>query len=396
MRLQISQFCFLFAKKVMFEGLSCPGKMPGNEQRRCGLMRCLFTFVQMRRYCILVAFISAVCAKAQVGGSGVYNVLKQPLTARMAAWGGYCNAWRDKDVNLFMVNPALLNGQMHNRLSMNFNSQLKGVWAGNAAYARKWKRDVHAGLGIAFLNFGMMDAYDAGGNPEGQVQANETAITGGLSKQINSRWSLGANLKFVYSILGQYISTGAAVDVGSNWTSEDSLVSASLVLRNMGFQLLTYVKGMREPLPFTAEAGINFKPRHMPFRFNIVAHQLQRFDLTYNQFLKSNSIDLSGEQTFSPEATFGEKVFRHLTFGTELVLGKNFGIMGGYSHQRRREMAPDIRPGVAGFSWGIHFKVSKIQIAYSSMAYFPGFNANLFTFTSQISDFRRKTPISRS
>jgi hypothetical protein len=133
----------------------------------------------------------------------------------------------------------------------------------------------------------------------------------------------------------------------------------------------------------------------MPFRFNIVAHQLQRFDLTYNQFLKSNSIDLSGEQTFSPEATFGEKVFRHFTFGTELVLGKNFGIMAGYSHQRRREMAPDIRPGVAGFSWGIHFKVSKVQIAYSSMAYFPGFNANLFTFTSQISQFKRKTAISR-
>jgi len=355
----------------------------------------LFTFVRMRLGIALLALSCFFKVSGQVGGTGVYNVLKQPLTARMAAWGGYCNAWRDKDVNLFMVNPALLNGDMHNRFSMNFNTQLKGVWAGNAAYSRKWKNNIHAGLGIAFLNFGMMDAYDAGGNPEGKVQANETAITGGLAKQVNNNLSLGGNLKFVYSILGQYISTGAAVDAGATWTSDDSLFTASVVLRNLGFQLLTYVEGMREPLPFTAEAGVNFKPRHMPFRFNIVAHQLQRFDLTYNQFLKSNSIDLSGEQTFSPEATFGEKVFRHFTFGTELVLGKNFGIMAGYSHQRRREMAPDIRPGVAGFSWGIHFKVSKVQIAYSSMAYFPGFNANLFTFTSQISQFKRKTAISR-
>lgn len=349
----------------------------------------------MRKILTIVALIGILDVRGQVGGTGVYSVLKQPLTARMAAWGGYCNAWRDKDVNLFMVNPALLNGDMHNRFSMNFNTQLKGVWTGNAAYSRKWKNNVYAGLGIAFLNFGMMDAYDAGGNPEGKVQANETAITGGLSKQLNSNWTVGGNLKFVYSILGQYISTGAAVDAGAVWTSDDSLLTASVVLRNMGFQLITYVKGMREPLPFTAEAGINFKPRHMPFRFNIVAHQLQRFDITYNQFLKSTSIDLSGDQTYAPEATFGEKIFRHFTVGSELVLGKNFGIMAGYSHQRRREMAPDIRPGVAGFSWGIHFKVSKVQIAYSSMAYFPGFNANLFTFTSQISDFKRKTPISR-
>ena len=249
---------------------------------------------------------------------------------------------------------------------------------------------------VAFLDFGRMDAYDAGGNPEGKVQANETAITVGLGKEVKPRISVGANLKFIYSILGQYISTGAAVDLGATWTSKDSLLTVGAAMRNMGFQLLTYTDGNREPLPFTLEAGINFKPRHMPFRFNIVAHSLQRFDITYNQYLRSNTIDLSGQQVNAPEATFGEKVMRHFTFGTELVLGKNFGIMGGYSHQRRREMAPDARPGVAGFSWGMHFRISKVQIAYSSQAWFPGFNANLFTFTSLISDFKRKPATSRS
>lgn len=350
----------------------------------------------MRLSLALLLLITARAVSAQIGGTGVYNVLKQPVSARMAAWGGYCNAWKDRDVALGAVNPALLNSSMHNRLSMNFNTQMKGVWTGNASYARNVGKGYTAAAHVAFIDFGRMDAYDAGGNPEGKVQANETAITVGLGKEVKPRIGVGANLKFIYSILGQYISTGAAVDLGATWTSKDSLLTVGAAMRNVGFQLLTYTDGTREPLPFTMEAGINFKPRHMPFRFNIVAHSLQRFDITYNQFLRSNTIDLSGQQVNAAEATFGEKVMRHFTFGTELLLGKNFGIMGGYSHQRRREMAPDARPGVTGFSWGMHFRISKVQIAYSSQAWFPGFNANLFTFTSLISDFKRKPATSRS
>lgn len=349
----------------------------------------------MRHLFALILIACATAATAQNGGNGVYSILRQPVGARMAAWGGYCNAYTGRDLTLSAVNPALLSPDMHHRFAMNFNTQMKGVWSGNAAYARNVKNVGTAALHIMFLDFGRMPAYDAGGNPEGTVQANETVITAGLGRQLHPQLRAGANLKFVYSILGQYISTGAAIDLGAVWSSRDSLFTAAATVRNMGLQLMTYVDGRREKLPLSAELGINFKPRHMPFRFNVVAHSLQRFDLTYSQYLQSNTIDLSGQQQSSPEASFGDKVLRHFTVGTELVLGKHFGIMGGYSHQRRREMAPDIRPGMAGFSWGLHFRISKVQITYASSAWFPGFNANLFTFTSLISDFKRKSATSR-
>jgi hypothetical protein len=128
----------------------------------------------------------------------------------------------------------------------------------------------------------------------------------------------------------------------------------------------------------------------MPFRFNITAHNLQKPDMTYSQFLQSNSIDLSGQPAASKQASIGDKALRHFTFGTELLLGKNFGILMGYNHQRRKEMTPDVRPGVAGYSWGLQFRISRIQITYASMAYFPGFNANLFTFSAAPSDFQVK------
>jgi hypothetical protein len=326
---------------------------------------------------------------AQIGGSGVYAVLKQPVSAREAAWGGFCNAYIHGDLSLAAHNPALLNKNLHNRMALNFNSQLKGAWTGNASYARNMGNGTGA-VHVSFIDYGLMDAYDAGGNPEGQIPANETAVTAGFGKDLGNRVSVGVNAKFVYSILGSYISTGAALDAGAVWTHPDSTLTAALMVRNLGLQLMAYVPGSREPLPFSAELGVNFKPRHMPFRFNLVAHNLQKPDMTYAQFLKSNSVDITGQLSEPQKATIGDKVMRHLTIGTELVLGKNFGILVGYNHQRRKEMAPDVRPGVSGYSWGLSFKISKIQITYASMAYFPGFNANLFTFSSSLNDFRVK------
>lgn len=338
---------------------------------------------------VIVIFVGQSLAYAQLGGNGVYRVLTQPVGAREAAWGGYCNAYRDRDVTLFAHNPALLNHQMHLRGALNFNTHLKGVWTGNASFAKNMKKGT-GGIQVSFIDYGMMDAYDDGGNPEGQIPANETSVTAGYAREIKPGWYAGANVKFVYSILGPYISNGAAVDVGLVWRSRDSLITAAAVLRNAGLQLMAYTPGMREPLPFSAELGVNFKPRHMPFRFNITAHNLQKPDMTYSQFLKSDAIDLSGQPATAKEAPFGDKVLRHFTFGTELVLGKNFGILLGYNHQRRKEMAPDVRPGVTGYSWGLQFRMSRIQITYASMAYFPGFNANVFTFSAAPSDFKRK------
>ena len=294
-----------------------------------------------------------------------------------------------KDVTLFAHNPALLNSQMHLRSALNFNTHLKGVWTSNASFAKNIKQGT-GGIQISYINYGMMDSYDDGGNPEGKIPANETSVTVGFAREIKPGLYAGTNVKFAYSILGPYISTGAALDAGLVWRSKDSLFTAAAVIRNAGLQLLSYTPGSREPLPFSAELGVNFKPRHMPFRFNITAHNLQKPDMTYSQFLQSNTIDLSGQPAASKRASIGDKALRHFTFGTELLLGKNFGILMGYNHQRRKEMTPDVRPGVAGYSWGLQFRISRIQITYASMAYFPGFNANLFTFSAAPSDFQVK------
>jgi hypothetical protein len=351
----------------------------------------MIIFATLRRTIFLSClFLSSCFCFGQYGGTGVFSVLKQPASARQAAWGGYSNAYRSGDANLFLANPALLGVETKNQASMNFNTQFKGIWSGNGSYAFKYKDIGFFGIGVSFINYGTMKAYDAGGNAEGVTSANETVFALGYAKPINKNISIGGNAKVVYSILGSYIGSGVMIDAGAVWRKSDSVVSVGLSIRNLGAMVLNYGNGKSEPLPFQAEIGVNFKPKHMPFRFNITAHDLQKFDLTYNQYLENNSIDLNGQSSQSKEASLPEKLMWHLAVGTELVLGKNFGIMAGYNHQRRKEMGPEVRKGVAGFSWGIHFKVSKFKITYSSASFFAGFNVNLFTFTANVEDFKRK------
>ncbi len=327
---------------------------------------------------------------AQYGGTGVFSVLKQPANGRQAAWGGYSSAYRTPDANLLLANPALLGPETENRGSLNFNTQFKGVWSGNGAYCGKYKEVGYFGVAISYIDYGKMNAYDAGGNSEGVTNANESVLALGFAKPVSTQLTYGANLKIAYSILGPFIGTGAMLDMGVSWCKKDSTVMLGFVVKNAGVMLKSYGQNSREPLPFQAEVGVNFKPKHMPFRFNFTYHNLQKFDLTYDQYVKSNTIDLNGQTTSPAQAGFTNKLVRHLVVGTELVLGKNFGIMVGYNHQRRTEMGPDVRKGVAGFSWGLNFKISKFNITYSSASYFPGFNMNLFTFSAGLADFKKK------
>lgn len=348
-------------------------------------------FAVLRR--IVFCWLISVTATAfgQIGGSGVFSVLKMPANGRTSAWGGYAPAYIHADASFLSNNPALLQASTVNTAVANFNTQFPGIWSGNAAYGGEMKKLGYYGASVSFINYGTMKAYDAGGNQEGNVAANETSISFGMARPLKSNFSYGASVKMAYSILAGYVANGVAFDAGAVYHSSDSVVSAGFVLRNMGFLLQHYLNGQREQLPFQAELGVNIKPSHMPFRFNIVAHDLQKWDLTYNQYLKSNSIDFSGQSAQSSPAGVGEKLMRHFSFGTELVLGKGFGILVGYNHQRRKELAPEALTKVTGYSWGLYLKISKFNITYSSAAYFPGYNMNLFTFSARLSDFKKKS-----
>lgn len=319
-------------------------------------------------------------SKAQIGGSGVYSILESPIHARAMAFGGYLLAQPVSDVQFTGSNPALLNSTLHKNYGASYGTLITGVTNGSAAFA--YTKDKHNySIQVQYLDYGSMKAFDAGQNPLGTVSANETKFTLGYSREIYPRVMVGGHLGFVYSVLEPYVSNGIFTNLGAHYSSKDTLLQMGLVLKNMGFMNIAYRNAEKEPLPFNIQFGLTYKPQHMPVRFHLTLHNLQRYDITYNQYLSSGQIDLNGNEVVNAEANVAEKLARHVSYGIELILGKHFSVLGGYNHQRRVEMASEVYKGMTGYSWGIRFKALNYHITYGSASYFPGFNSNMFSIS---------------
>ena len=344
-------------------------------------------FAMMRSFLLVLMGSFSLQIYAQGGGNGVFTLPKQASNARQLAWTGSNVSYANRDITSSLNNPALINKTALMRPAMNINSQVPGVWSGNAGMGFAYKDWMFSGQ-FMYIDFGSFDAYDAGGNAQGTTNANETlfGITG--AKEITDRLTLGVSAKMSYQVLGPYIGNAVMFDAGALYKSKDSTWTLGGSIRNAGFMLTRFNESEKTPLDI--QIGMTIKPKHMPFRFNLTFHDLQQRDLTYSQYLESNNLFDASGNGFEEEASFGEKVMRHFTFGGELVLGKNFSFLMGYNHQRRMELAPEQRKGVTGMGWGLEFKMSKFNITYGSAALFPGFNMNMFTFSAAIDDFKRK------
>lgn len=329
---------------------------------------------------------------AQIGGNGAFMVSKLPVSGRHNGLAQANIAAPSREAAMAMINPALMNADMHNKPYSNLNTYLGKGWVGNVGYAYLLPKDWGiVALNAAYVDFGTIDYYDAFGNSMGSGTANESLFVLSYAKALNQGINIGANLKMVYSSIGPYIGGGVATDLGITKMSNDSVWTFAMNAQNLGIQVLNYKGGKREFFPFQINAGFTVKPRHAPFRLHFVYNHLQKWDLTYNQYIESNSIDINtGRPEVAKEAKFGTKLLRHISLAPELVVGKYFSIMVGYNHRLRSEMAPNARKGFTGFSWGVNFKINRFQLSYSLATYFPGFSMNCFTVSASISEFKRR------
>jgi hypothetical protein len=359
------------------------------------MQRLVLYFCLMRSLILLLFLAISHGSFAQLGGSGTYAFLNTPPSARVLAMGGMVNAIIDRDPSLIHQNPALFNPQMDRRIVLNYIDYVGNIKAGYGGYVHRLKSGRrYLGAGFYYADYGTMDGYDAGGNATGPVKAAENCVAFSYGGALGSKLQFGATAKFAYSIMGPYIGNGPALDAGLIYRNERDDYQVAFVVRNLGFQLVRYGNNKPEPLASDVQIGFSKKLEHMPLRFHVVAHNLHRPDITYRQFLPNRSLlNLNGDDEDAKENTLGDKVLRHLVLGGEFLLSKNWGVMFGYNHLRRREMLNDARRGMAGFSWGMTFKVERFQLTYGSGTMFPGYNMNHFTFSFKPGDFKKKTAV---
>ncbi|MGB0887407.1 MAG: type IX secretion system protein PorQ [Vicingaceae bacterium] len=341
-------------------------------------------------FLVLISFVG----NAQIGGTNTYEFLNIPISARVAGLGGSVIAVSDNDPTLAISNPSLLNKEMNGMLTFSYLNYFADINHGFFSYNRDFKKVGTFSAGIRYLDYGKFVEADEGGNELGSFTAAEYAFILGWGKQIDSSFSVGANLKPIYSKLYTYNSFGIAFDFSATYYNKAKEFTAAIVFKNVGAQISPYVEGgEKEPIPFEIQAGISKKFKHVPFRLSVDLIQLQNWNLAFNDSLvaTNNSTNLTDEQKSERNKTsFIDETFRHLVFGGEFVPSKSFMLRFGFNYKRRTELAHDVKPGLIGFSWGIGFRIKKIHISYGSAKYHLAGPSNHFTVSTNLSEYYRK------
>ena len=139
----------------------------------------------------------------QVGGKSIYQFLNLVTSPRQAALGGKVITFYDSDVNQAHFNPANINPEMDNKLSLNYGSLFGEVTYGTASYAYTYDRHIQTFFGgVNYVNYGKFDGYDENGVQTSNFTGSEIALTFGYAYNIpNSDFYVGANAKLISSTL---------------------------------------------------------------------------------------------------------------------------------------------------------------------------------------------------
>jgi len=342
---------------------------------------------------VLVLIWLSISASGQVGGSSTFAFLNLTHSARIASLGGKAVTIPGDDLNLVYHNPSSLNEEMSNHLVMNYVNYFSDINFGYISYAQHVEGKGDFAAGLNYINYGKFVAADRVGNITGEFRAAEYCLNLVWSHPLDSLFRIGVNLKPVYSVLETYHSFGLLADFGVTYTSRDKLTSAGIVFRNTGFQVRPYHEGSREPVPFEILLGVSQKLSHAPFRFSLVAHNLQRPDLSYSDPAKSAADfdPITGDPIPQNKwELLADNVMRHLIVGVEFSPLENFYLRAGYNYQRRQELKIANRTAMVGFSWGFGIRISKFHLSYGRASYHLAGASNLFSLSTDISSFSGK------
>ena len=344
-------------------------------------------------YTILILWLSIpVMSWAQVGGNYIYNFLNFNTSSRQAALGGTLLAVYDDDPSLILYNPSLIGARHHTALEVSAVDYFSNAAYGSAMYSHTFKKVGSFAYGMQFVNYVKFTMTDESGYEQGYFHAGDYAATIAWGRQLDSCFSIGANLKLIYSAYESYQSFGLAVDVAASYVNHKRQLALSLLARNIGSPIVTYVTGQYEKIPFDLQLAFSQKFKFMPVRYHISLHHLYRWKMRYvgdsDPLLE---YDVMAESYIYPSkaAQFFDNMFRHLTFGIEIIPVKYLSLYVSYNHNRRQEMYIPQKRTLAGFSYGFMIDIHSIRIGFSRAHYATGATPNFFNFSVNINELAK-------
>jgi hypothetical protein len=325
---------------------------------------------------------------SQIAGTKAFAFLNMPSSARQLSLGSNFISSVDNDLSQAWNNPAALNSSMDKHVFASYNNYISDINTGYFSYGKTLKNKGTFSLGILYLDYGTFNGYNEGGISTGTFKAQDQCFSLSYGKQLNRKFRVGANAKYIYSIYESFVSNGLSTDLSAIYTDSAKQLNITAFARNIGFQAIPYSGTERQGLPLEMAITISKRLEHLPFRYHLIFSNLQKPDFRYN-ISETGEKDENGNPKLR-SMTMGDNILRHIALGGELNLSKHFVVRFGYNHMKRKEMGQEQKRGTAGFSWGLGFKVSKFQISYGSAGYFYGYNSNQFSFLLNLNDFYKK------
>lgn len=327
---------------------------------------------------ILLLLFSTLVGWGQQAGLRTYSFLQVPTNPVHAAMGGQLISARS-GLNAINDNPALLDSTRHN-VSFNYTNYVSDINGGSFFFHphEKWK---NTAFGVQYWNYGTFLQTNVSGDILGEFTANDVALSAYHSRKLSDKLTLGATVRGVASFFPQSQSAGLGVDIGAYYQTEEENWTFGMVVRNIGYQFLSYTN-TRERFPFEVQLGASKRIAKAPFRLHFLAHNLQTWDLTYQDESTQELDPITGEP-IDPLFTF-DKLLRHFSGGISFEPSKSFQMRFGYHHQRRQSLAVENRGGFAGFSLGAGIRFNRFSIDYGVTGYHLGASLHLFSINTKI------------
>jgi hypothetical protein len=342
--------------------------------------------MSLKNYIITFLFFSLCSAKAQVGGERVYQFLNLSSSARQIALGGDVLTLLD-DVNQPIWNPATINQEIDNKLSVNYTSYLAGINIGSLSFAKMISRrfgTIHGS--IKYLDYGTLIGANEQGIENGNFNANDIAISVGYA--FNLPWTnlyFGSNIRIINSNIANFSSTGVSTDLAILYMSPNQPLVITLVARNIGTQIKTF-NGKSERFPFKLALGGSYKLEHVPLKWYATIDNLQQWDVSVAN-PSDQTTDLEGNVT-QDNIGFIANTFRHFVLGAELFPESAINIRIGYNFRRAEELKLQNARTFSGVSFGFGIKMNKFKFNYAYSKFHSASNASTFSLVLDL-DSRR-------
>jgi len=297
----------------------------------------------MKRVILLIAVVVVAMATKAQESQTVYNFLRLPVSAHAAALGGENITIIEDDPSLMWSNPALISSVSDKSINLNFMTYMQGAVTASASFTKIANDRATWAASAQYMDYGSIKQTSADNEDLGTFSAREISVAGYFAYTLLDRLAGGVAAKFITSYIGSYNSMAVGVDLGLNYYNENSELSASLVMKNLGGQVKAFDDDF-EAIPLDIQLGVSKRLKGAPFRVSATLVDLNHWNY---------------------------KFFNHLVLGVDCLLGDQFYIAGGYSFRRAYEMKVSDGEGNesshgAGLTLGAGLQLQrfKVNLAY--------------------------------